>query len=82
MPKSAAERAGIPLGPIAASFVPHPEDPAWRDWQARFCRPTASLLEAGDAVRIGSGAGTTRKQLANHIRNEMILRDGGICEWL
>lgn len=66
MPKSAAERLGIPLGPTDTSSVPHPEDPAWREWLAHV-----------DSGRIGSGAGTTRRQLANHIRNEMILLGRG-----
>ena len=78
MPKSPAERAGIPLSCTAASAVPHPEDPAWKAWMGPvdagrsggFCRPTASLFEAGRLTM-------TRAQLATLVRNEMVLTGRG-----
>ena len=68
MPKSPAERAGIPLSSTAASAVPHPEDPAWKAWMGHV-----------DAGRIGSVGqrSMTRAQLATLVRNEMVLTGRG-----
>lgn len=88
MPKSPAERAGIPLSSTAASAVPHPEDPAWKAWMGHVdagrigspCWPTAPLHEAGrpSAPLLEAGRPPmTRAQLATLVRNEMVLTGRG-----
>lgn len=77
MHKSLAQ-AHIPLARATSSAEPNPGDPAWRDWAAHVeagrigvsCRSTAPLHET-------SGSGTTRAQLARHVRNEMVLLGRG-----
>jgi hypothetical protein len=73
MPKSLAQQH-IRLGHPLISELPDHDDPAWAAWQAHFCRPTASLLEAGmDHGLIGSRPVMTFENRLRHMRNEVAL---------
>lgn len=62
MPKSPAERAGIPLSPTASCALPDLEHPAWKAW--------AGHVAAG---RIGSRVQHSFDQRVALMRNEVAL---------